>query len=177
MTILINFFGQPSCGKSTTASDLCTRLKYCQKNVENVLEWTKWWAYSNHKITKFDQYYIFGKETQNQSRLFNKVEYIISDSPVYLTAFYQQYYTGKSGLTELVKEFYKSAEEEDIQIYNFYLKRNKSYNSVGRYQTAEEAEKVGEAMLKWIIENKIPYTMLDCPDAERAGVILKILGV
>ena len=88
MTILINLLGSPSAGKSTAARKLFSRLKDMYLNVEFVPEYVKSWAWDNREIKPYDQFYFFGKEAHNQSHLFNKVDFIISDSPVLLTAVY-----------------------------------------------------------------------------------------
>ena len=106
-TTLINFLGSPCSGKSVLGTQLYTELKVRDYEVEFVNEFVKTWTYTGRKVNKFGQYYIFGMETENQSRLFNKVDYIIADSPVLLTSFYQQYYWGSNTLIVPAKEFYQ----------------------------------------------------------------------
>lgn len=86
-TVLINFLGCPGSGKSTLGTQLLAELKTRDYEVEFVSEFVKTWTYTGRKVNKFGQYFIFGNETENQSRLFGKVDYVIADSPVLLTSF------------------------------------------------------------------------------------------
>ena len=78
-TTLINFLGQPGSGKSTLGTQLFTELKVRYYEVEFINEFVKTRTDTGRKVNKLGQYYIFGMETENQSRLFNKVDYIIAD--------------------------------------------------------------------------------------------------
>lgn len=48
------------------------------------------WAYQNRPIQSLDQIYLFASQMHKEDTLLsrNKVDVIISDSPVYLNAFY-----------------------------------------------------------------------------------------
>lgn len=177
MTCLINFLGSPGSGKSVLGTTLYSELKVRDFEVEFVNEFVKTWTYTGRKVNKFGQYYIFGMETEQQQRLFNKVDYIIADSPVMLTAFYQYYYWGSDSLINPCKEFYKFAEEEGIKVVNIFIDRKFKYNPKGRFQTEEESNEVKNELLKWLPENGFEFHHLKVPVKERVGVILDILGV
>ena len=130
MTILINLLGAPSVGKSTTAGKLFAELKGMELNAELVQEYVKGWAWDGRTISPYDQFYFFGKETHNQSHLFNKVDFIISDSPAVLTAFYQLYSQQENSLRGICKHFYEMAEKIDnVKTVNFLLPRKKKYST------------------------------------------------
>ena len=178
MTILINFLGSPSSGKSTTAGKLFTRLKDMNLNVEYVQEYVKSWAWDQRKISPYDQFYFFGKEAHNQSHLFNKVDFIISDSPVLLTAFYHMHYNGDNALREICKDFYDMASRIDnVETLNFFLPRKKAYNPKGRYQTQEQADKIAELLKAWLTVECYPFEELDCPDEYRVDAIIDRLKI
>lgn len=178
MTILINLLAPPSSGKSTTMGELFTSLKYKNKNVEMVPEWVKPLAYDGTPITEFTEYYIFGKELYRQSRLFDKVDYVISDSPVLLKAFYQNYYSNNkyNSIFDCYKEFENICKEKGIKIYNFFLNRNKPYNPVGRYETEEESNIIGDKLLEYLDLHNIDFEYLDCEDNKRLDIILEKIG-
>ena len=177
MTTLINFLGSAGSGKTTLGSQLFARLKTMDYEVEFVTEFVKSWAYSDRKVNKFGQYYIFGKETENQQRLFNKVDFIIADSPVLLTAFYQHYYWGSESLIIPCKEFYKFAEEDGVKIVNIFIDRKFKYNPKGRFQTEEQSNEVKDDLLTWLPENGFSFHHLKVPVKERLDMILDILGI
>ena len=176
MTLIINFLGQPSSGKSTTAVRLYSRLKEMDLNVEYSPEVVKTWCYTGQKVTKYDQYYLFGSEVYQQSRLFNAVDIIISDSSPILAAFYNYYYnSGDSSLSPACKEFYRKINEDNIKVVNFLLPRKKKYVTRGRYQTKEQADNVAILLKEWLDREGYAYKTLDCDDEERLDLILDTL--
>lgn len=174
MTVLINLLGSPSAGKSTTAGKLFAYLKDLQLNAEFVSEYVKSWAWDKRTITPYDQFYFFGKEAHNQSHLFNKVDFIISDAPVLITAFYHLYYNHNNSLREICKDFYDMAERVDhVKVLNFLLPRKKKYNSAGRYQTEEQSDEIAVYLRKFLDVECYPYVFVDCNDDERVDFILE----
>lgn len=178
MTVLINFFGSPSSGKTTLSAALFTRLKVMGVNVEYTPEYVKGWVYESRPVGKYGQFTIFGEEVRRQSRLFNTVDIAISDSPVALTGFYNYFYSGRQDncLSSACKEFYRRAQEEDnIQVINFLLPKRNEYVSGGRYQSESEAAQVNIQLKEWLNKEGYNYTLLDCPDSERVDVIINKL--
>lgn len=175
MTILINMLGCPSSGKTSLSAKLFAQLKAMDLNAEYTSEYVKGWAWEGKKVGPFDQFYIFGKETHNQSRLFDKVDFIISDSPVMLTAFYHYFYNGNEALNEVCQNFYKLADEAGVQVINFFLPRKKKYVAKGRYQTQEEADKLAQDLKVWLDKEDYEYIELDCADKDRLETVMGYL--
>lgn len=176
-TTLINFLGCPGAGKSTLGTQLFAELKTRDYEVEFVNEFVKTWTYTGRSVNKFGQYFIFGTETEQQQRLFNKVDYVIADSPVLLTAFYQHYYWGSDSLIIPTKEFYQFAEEEGVKVVNIFIDRKFKYNPKGRFQTEEQSDEVRQELLKWLPENGFDFHYLKVPVKERMKNILDILEI
>jgi nicotinamide riboside kinase len=176
MTLILNFLGQPSSGKTSLSVKLFAKLKELNLNVEYSPEVVKTWCYTGQKVTKYDQYYLFGSEIYQQSRLFNAVDIIISDSSPILAAFYNYYYnSGDSSLSPACKEFYRKVAEDNIKVMNFFLPRKKKYVAKGRYQTEEQANEVAVDLRNWLDSEGYKYEVLDCPDKERVDMVLKKL--
>ena len=176
MTILINLLGAPATGKSTTAGRLFARLKEMELNTEYVQEYVKDWAWDNRKVSKYDQFYIFGKEAHNQSHLFNKVDIVISDSPVMLTAFYHLYANGDNALREVCKDFYDMAHSLDnVTVLNFLLTRKKRYQTKGRFHSQQQADEIDNLLRCFLKVEAYPYIELTCPDEDRIDVIMEKL--
>ena len=167
--------GCPSSGKTSLSAKLFAQLKAMDLNAEYTSEYVKGWAWEGKKVGPFDQFYIFGKETHNQSRLFDKVDFIISDSPVMLTAFYHYFYNGNEALNEVCHNFYNLAEEAGVEVVNFFLPRKKKYVAKGRYQTQEEADALAFQLKEWLNKEGYSYIDLECPDKERINVVLEKL--
>ena len=173
MTIVLNLIGAPSVGKSTTAAKLFGQLKAMDLSTEYSPEVVKTWCYEGKQVNKYDQYYLFGCECHNQSRLFGAVDIIISDSSPILAAFYNYYYNnGDNSLSPACKEFYRKAAGDNIKVINFYLPRKKKYVTKGRYQTEEQANEVSTKLQEWLQQEDYDYYYVDCPDKNRLDYIL-----
>ena len=119
MTLILNFLGQPSSGKTSLSVKLFAKLKELNLNVEYSPEVVKTWCYTGQKVTKYDQYYLFGSEVYQQSRLFNAVDIIISDSSPILASYYNYYYNkGDNSLSMACHEFYRKVAEDNIKVMN-----------------------------------------------------------
>ena len=176
MAFLINLFGAPSSGKSTLAGELFAKLKSMDLNAELTWEFVKNWTWEMHSVGPFDQLYILGKEVHQQSRLFGKVDFIISDSPCALASFYQLYSYQDSSLIGVCKAFYERAEKlSNVKVLNFLLPCRKKYQTKGRYHSQEEAQQIDEFLRAFLKVEQYPYEVLDCPDSERIGRILERL--
>lgn len=174
-TIVINLLGGPGSGKSTSAADLYKELKIAGFSVELVREVVKELAYEGIKPDTFMRPYLFGKQAREESRLFGKVQVVITDSPVYLDAFYEKRYSGTNIVQAAVFEYIKEAEKKGVTYFNFFMKRTQSYQTEGRYESEEEAKEVDLAMKKWLDEKEISYTYVDSEDKNKAKYILNRL--
>lgn len=157
MTKIINLLGGPGSGKSTSAALLFGKMKNMSKSVEHVQEYVKGWAWEGRSIKEFDQLYIFAKQARREYTLINKVDYIVTDSPVLLSAFYEQKYYSNSIVKSAIPEYMRAIEKTGATYLNFMLKRTKPFNPHGRYETEEESVKIDQEMRDWMNENSYPY--------------------
>lgn len=144
-TTIINLYGGPGIGKSTSAAFLYYLLKEEGKNVELVREYVKDWAYEKRTITTYDQIYFLGKQVRRESMLYGKVNWIITDSPVFMNLYYASKYCSKlvsAGVHAGTVSFYQQAQEDGHNHIHILLKRNKPYSVHGRYQTESEAVEI-----------------------------------
>ena len=176
MTILLNFLGAPGVGKTSLSVSVFSYLKARDFSAEFSPEYVKKWSWEKRNISPFDQLYIFGKECHNQSSLFNKVEFLIADSPVMLTAFYQYFYNKKNTLSIPCHDFYDTAiKENKVEVINFFLPRMRDYNPAGRYQTQEESDCAAELLKAWLNIEGYEYTVLSCNDEDRLKEVIKAI--
>lgn len=148
-TLLINLYGGPGAGKSTSAARLFSFLKDEDRNVELVTEYVKEWAWQDRKPINYDQFYLFGKQTRKEYTLFNKVDVIISDSPVELTSYYASLYgttEQKDLFKSMVAVYRKMCETSGVTVVNVFLARTKKYNPSGRFQNESEALSIDKEM-------------------------------
>src|SRR4051812_15213434 len=86
-SLVINLWGGPGCGKSTTAAGLFHRLKIHHESVELVTEYAKDLCWEGRK-PPFDALSILAEQAKRQRRLAGKVRFIITDSPLPLPIIY-----------------------------------------------------------------------------------------
>lgn len=160
MTTVINLLGSPGAGKSTLAADLFAKMKRRGLKVEMVREVAKEWAWAGREIGPFDQIAIIGEQIGRESSLFGKVDYIITDSPVLLGAFYLDYYYDQLFMNTMVKEYYSYGERKGMKFVNFYLPKAEIYDPEGRFESAEDIDNVDEALTLYLAAEGYEYTKL-----------------
>ena len=148
-TTIINVYGGPGAGKSTSAAYLYYLLKVAGKNVELVREYVKDWAWEGRKFGAYDEIYFLGKQVRHESMLFGKVDWIVTDAPVYMTAYYASIYcspTLAKGVMGETQAFYQQVEEDGHQHLHIMLNRIRPYQQEGRYQNESQAHAVDDGV-------------------------------
>jgi hypothetical protein len=141
VTQIINLYGGPGTGKSTTAAMLFALLKQQGINAELVQEYVKGWAWEGRSIQPLDQYYFLGKQMRREATLLGKVDVIVTDSPLLLGVHFSRYFGSADiarDLLQTIRTYWRRTEAEHRHTH-VMLRRTKKYNPAGRYQTAEEA--------------------------------------
>jgi len=172
MTVVINLLAGSGVGKSTTAADLFAKLKLRSYNAELIQEFVKKWAWLGRKPTGFDQVYLFGKQAQSESCLYGKVDYLVTDSPLILSAFYESYHLKREIVLPAVFNFLDYAKENGVIHKNYFLSRNKPFDPRGRYETAEEASRVDHLLKDFLAKHGVEYKFLEVEDSLRAEAII-----
>lgn len=158
MTV-INILGAPGVGKSTVAAGIFYELK--RRNafrVELVTEFAKAKVWEESFKTLDDQLYIFAKQQHAMVRLLNKVDVVITDSPLIFSAVYGRLYNyPHKALETLILEVFNSYSN-----FNVLLERPKGveYEEIGRYQSSEESIKVGKDIQLCLDYYRIKYHKL-----------------
>lgn len=140
-TLVVNLYGGPGTGKSTTAAGIFYYLKSMDFTAELVSEFAKDLVWEQRHRTLEDQVYVFGKQQHRLTRLLGEVDVVITDSPIMLTPVYSR---GHAALNDLAYDLHKKMKTLDI-----FLARDNSahpYNERGRYQDLAGAEKVDRAI-------------------------------
>lgn len=158
-TKIINYFGGPGLGKSTDSADLYVQMKRAGYDVELVREVAKKWAWQGRNIGPFDQMAILGTQMEEESSLFGKVEYIITDSPAFLGGVYLHINHNKDFMMDTVKHYYDYCEANGIEFKNFVLPRNKPYNSKGRFESETWSIHIDHVIKKCLKKYGIQYTL------------------
>ena len=134
MTQVINLFAGPGAGKSTLATGVFSILKMHGVNCEYVSEYAKDLVWeSKERLLNTDPLYIFAKQLARQQKLIDKVDVVITDSPLLIGLAYHD----ERFFNELV--FNKFQEYDNT---NYFVERVKDFNPAGRTQNLQEAQNI-----------------------------------
>lgn len=150
--LVINLFGVPGAGKSTGAAYIFSQLKMKGINAELITEFAKDKVWENNEEVFKNQAYLFGKQSFKMSRCKDKVDCIITDSPLPLSIFYNNDAVLGEDFNKTVMNVFNSYNN-----LNYLLIRTKPYNPIGRHQTEEESDKLKAPMVSLLNDRKIPY--------------------
>lgn len=157
-TKVVNLYGGPGTGKSTTAAALFSELKFRGVNCEYVQEYAKdkaWEFGTDHlgvpKVFQAQEY-IFGKQHFRMRRCAQDVDVIITDSPLLLGLIYTPENFPLPSLGNVIREAYHLYDNLDI-----FLVRNKPYNVKGRFQTEDQARQLDTEIKHLLDAEKVPY--------------------
>lgn len=150
--LVVNLFGVPGSGKSTGAAYIFSQLKMKGINAELITEFAKDKVWEENKEVFKNQAYLFGKQSFRMSRCKDKVECIITDSPLPLSIFYNSDDVLGEDFNKTVMNVFRSYEN-----VNFLLTRTKPYNPSGRHQNEEESDALKEPLIQLLNDRDIYY--------------------
>lgn len=152
--IVINLFGEPSAGKTATMFALAAKMKKMGLSVEIAAEFYKDLVYQNtpghnyndidkitdntlNQVVKFGgQLHILSEQNKRLSILNGTVDFVITDCPLPLIA----YYTPKNyvvGFEELAVNLFNTYENT-----NFYIRKNHDFENKARIHTEDQAKAI-----------------------------------
>lgn len=162
----INFFAGPGAGKSRTAAATFSLFKTHNVNVELVTEFAKDLTYEEHWRALECQPYVFGEQLWRMHRLAN-VPYVITDSPILLSAIYGQDRYAESWGRAVIDVFNL---QENI---NFYIHRPDTYIEIGRTQSKKEAIELDYRIKYLLDKEEVEYTEVSGSPDEIAKVVFQ----
>lgn len=169
--IVVNLLGSPGTGKSTIAAEVFAKLKWAGINCELVTEFAKDLTWERRTHTLQNQIYIFGKQHHRLFRLHDKVDVIITDSPLILSGFYDSMYgEDRNELTDLIRR-----EVMRYENMNYFLNRTKPYNPKGRNQTEEESNMLSVSLKEYLSKTFGDYKELLANDDTSEIIINDVL--
>ncbi len=154
--IVINLFGAPGSGKSTGAAYIFSQLKMLGVDAELVTEFAKDKVWENNTEVLNNQTYIFGKQHFRISRCADKVDVIVTDSPLLLSALYNNSELLGNEFNDLVAKIFKSYNSA-----NYLIHRSKPYNPNGRLQTEKESDELADKIKSLLGKYDIDYSDID----------------
>lgn len=150
--LVINLFAGPGCGKSTLASFIYYKLKTLGYNAELVSEYAKELTWEENFDKLSDQLYVTAKQNRKLNRLLNKVDVVVTDSPLLLGNHYSvpEYLGGT--FEPMVYNLFNSYNN-----LNILLNRVKSYHAKGRTQSEAEAKNIDIQIKQMLDINSYEY--------------------
>ena len=168
--IVINLFGGPCSGKSTTAYLLFGELKKLGYNVEIISEYAKKLTYKeDFKTLKNEQLHIFTQQLLDYRDLNNKVDIAIAESPLLLSIIYNDLNESEDFpyFNDLI--FHEHNKYDNI---NIFINRETEYQQTGRNQSLDESKDI-DNNIKTLLNN-FNYTCLGLEGI--VGKIIKMLN-
>lgn len=121
-------------------------------NCELVTEYAKDKTWEHNMAALSCQEYIFGKQSFRMQRCRDKVDVIVTDSPLLLGIFYNENPLLDENFTNTVMNIYNSYANA-----NYLIMRVKPYNPIGRNQTQEESDVIGDRIEQFLEDKGILY--------------------
>ena len=156
--IVVNLFAGPGSGKSTTCAGLFHKLKLAGVNCEMALEYAKDKVWEESYKILDDQIYVFGKQLHRIFRLKDKVDVVITDSPLPLSIYYDK--SANPYFADLVMNQFN-----EFNNINYFIVRDNTYNPKGRMQTEQEAKEIDSEVSLILEHYNIKYTKVTKSEA------------
>ena len=167
--LVVNLYGGPGSGKSTTAAGVFSKLKIKGINAELVTEYAKDKVWDKHFSILDNQIYIFGKQYHKLFRLIDQVDVVVTDSPLLLSIIYNQREYKKEQDALVLKVM------DSFRCMNVFLNRVKVYNPKGRVQDEEGARKIDLDIKNMLKEHKVIYNSIDGDEFAVDGIVSDVL--
>jgi nicotinamide riboside kinase len=155
MMKVINVIAGPGAGKSTLASGLYYEAKRRGWNVELVTEVAKDLVWEGRHHALGNQAYVFGRQVQRIDRLMGQVDYVITDSPLLLSAIYAP------------DDYPKEWEKIVIELWKRYdnslafLGRGPWFADHGRVHNLQASLEIDRRIAVLLDKHNITYTQVD----------------
>lgn len=170
MSKIINLFGGPGIGKSSIASGLTYKLKKKHITCDNPYEFPKILAWDKNFSAISDQLYVLANQHRGIVKSYNKVDYIILDSPILLSLIYKDYYNKETTYPSSL--YNKHFDNMILEMHNSYdninilLTRNNqsNHNNNERYHNKKESKDLDLKIEKELNDNNIKFHKVEVGD-------------
>lgn len=159
-TIVINAFAGPGAGKTTSCLEIAEKLKKQGFVTEYVQEYAKELVYDNH-LTMLDGHYehqfaILNEQMKRINRLYGKVDFIVTDSPILLNNTYLNEDKNTkvySAYTDCVNKLYGL-----YYNFNYFVERDTSaFEKEGRIHNLEQSIAIDNELKNMLHDNQIVF--------------------
>ncbi len=159
-TIVINAFAGPGAGKTTSCLEVAEKLKKQGFVTEYVQEYAKELVYDNNLIM-LDGHYehqfaILNEQMKRINRLYGKVDFIVTDSPILLN----NTYLNEDKNTEVYSEYSDSVNKLYglYNNFNYFVERDTSvFEKEGRIHNLEQSIAIDNELKNMLHNNQIDF--------------------
>ncbi len=153
--VIINAYGGPGAGKSVACMDICAELKKRGYNAEYVQEYAKELVYDGRLDlldgSERNQWDILKEQLYRVDRLYESVDFVVTDSPILLNIIYNRELTAE--YESVVTQLYNQMDN-----FSFFVKRDMShFQQEGRIQNFEESIEKDKEIETLLNKNGIYY--------------------
>jgi Cdc6-like AAA superfamily ATPase len=164
--LVVNLFGAPGSGKTTTATELFAKLK--KQHVDTVLvsEFAKDKVVEENTMALKNQLFIWANQQFNIFCGYNHAQVVVTDSPILLGSIYNNHWA----LNEVIMHEHRRYNNLNIMLdidYSF------PYSMVGRIHTLQEAETIQTRIAGLLKDYKIPFLWYNETSDEEIIEIIK----
>ncbi len=179
MTAVIGYYGGPGAGKSVQALRLAAALKSKHLKADYVSEVVKQWARDGRLPVDYDQFLFFGKQLHRETSMYGKVDFVVTDAPVLLTAYYAQVF-GSPRQAACFRDMYLTLMDmhkaKGHEHHHYFLTRTHPYDPEGRFQTEEQAKGIDVELRRYLRE--MGLNVKDIPSGDNVTeMVMADLGV
>lgn len=168
--LVVNFFGGPGSGKSTAAAALFAALKERGIRCELVTEFAKDMTWEGNELALSVQPYIFGNQYYRMVRCADKVDVLITDSPLLLCVVHNKDERCGPELDATVTAAFHS-----FNNLSFFLERPEVYECAGREETQEEADDIRESVLRLALQECDVIPVIACNEQRNPVILADVL--
>ena len=153
--VVINGYGGPGAGKSTACMEITAALKKAGYGAEYVQEYAKELIYDKN-IEMLDgsaknQFEILKEQTRRVDRLYDQVDFIVTDSPILLNEIYNKELTPE--YRDIVGKIQNSYSN-----FSFFIERDVSnFEEEGRIHNLAESIQKDQEIRDMLLDNDIKY--------------------
>lgn len=143
-TTVIELYGGPGSGKSTLAAGTFAELKRRGHSAELVAEAAKDMAWAGTPIGPFDDWVLLGEQVKRESRLYGKVDFVVTDSPLGLQGLFELFYKRGNGqpIWRACRAIRKLQDAMGVRRLQFLVPRRYCYVQAGRYESESQAREL-----------------------------------
>lgn len=171
----INLYGAPSSGKTTLASQIFAEMKSKNYHTAYVLEYSKDLVYQGvdmRTLSEVERLFILVEQLRRENILKDKVDFLVTDSPMILTAYYHQDPFKREDWSYAKDIVMRNLSKNEIHIW---LEPTNNFEQKGRSHDENQSKEISKELLKYLKELKMPLHKIIGNPEERLKKVMKII--